>query len=100
MDAHDIIIKPLLSEKTYKDIKTKKYWFVVAMDATKLDIKKAIEEIFKVKVENVNTLICPEKKRAHGKQGTIYGFTTKYKKAIVTLSDESKPLEFFESLSY
>lgn len=96
MLAHDIIIKPILSEKSYADIASKKYYFKVAKKATKTQIKNAVEEIFKVKVESVNTL------NVYGKikrQGRNEGLTGNYKKAVVQLSSDSKSIEFFDSLS-
>ena len=96
MSAHDIIIKPLLSEKSYAGIKDKKYSFVVAKNANKTQIKLAIEEIFGVSVEKVNTA------NVHGKlkrQGKYEGYTSEFKKAAVTLKKASKSIEFFDSLS-
>ena len=96
MLAHDIIIKPLLSEKSYAGIKDKKYYFIVAKNANKTQIKLAIEEIFGVKVDKVNTANC------HGKlkrQGRYEGYTSDYKKAAVQLKQDSKSIEFFDSLS-
>ena len=96
MVAHDIIIKPILSEKSYADIANKKYYFKVAKKATKTQIKAAVEEIFKVKVASVNTL------NVYGKikrQGRNEGLTGNYKKAVVQLAADSKSIEFFDSLS-
>ena len=96
MLAHDIIIKPLLSEKSYAGIKDKKYYFIVAKNANKTQIKLAVEEIFGVQVEKVNTANC------HGKlkrQGRYEGYTSDYKKAAVQLKQDSKSIEFFDSLS-
>ena len=67
MAAHNVIIKPLLSEKSYAGIQDKKYSFVVAKDANKTQIKLAIEEIFGVKVEKVNTAIVSGKLKRQGK---------------------------------
>ncbi len=96
MVAHDIIIRPILSEKSYADIANKKYTFEVAKEATKTNVKKAVEEIFKVKVESVNI------SNVYGKikrQGRHEGLTGSYKKAIVQLTSDSKTIEFFDSLS-
>jgi large subunit ribosomal protein L23 len=96
MAAHDIIIKPILSEKSYAGIKDKKYSFVVKKDANKTQIKLAVEEIFGVVVEKVNTA------NVHGKlkrQGKYEGYTSDYKKAVVQLKADSKSIEFFDSLS-
>lgn len=103
MLAQDIIIKPILSEKSYKGIKadkgspiSKRYVFIVAKDANKIQIKKAVEELFEVTVEKVNTANYLGKLRRHGK---FSGMTPSYKKAVVQLKDSSKPIAFFESLS-
>ncbi len=96
MAAHDIIIKPLLSEKSYAGIKDKKYYFIVAKDANKTQIKLAIEEIFGVQVEKVNTAIVGGKLK---RQGKYAGYTSDYKKAAVQLKKDSKSIEFFDSLS-
>ncbi len=96
MTAYDVIIRPIISEKSLSEIGSKKYYFEVAKKATKSQIKKAVEEIFKVKVESVNTA------NVYGKikrQGRTEGLTGSYKKAIVQLSSDSKSIEFFDSLS-
>ena len=100
MSAYDIIKKPLLSEKSYATIAEKKYTFVVDLNANKIQIRQAVEEIFKVKVKQVNTLIVKGKKKTQNtKQGRSVGRTSDYKKAIVWLTSDSKPIEFFESLN-
>ena len=96
MVAHDIIIKPLLSEKSYAGIKDKKYSFIVAKNANKTQIKLAVEEIFDVKVEKVNTANVRGKLK---RQGMYEGYTPDYKKAIVKLKADSKSIAFFDSLS-
>ena len=96
MAAHDIIIRPLLSEKSYAGIQDKKYSFVVAKNSNKTQIKLAIEEIFGVKVEKVNTANVRGKLK---RQGRYEGYTPDYKKAIVQLKADSKSIEFFDSLS-
>lgn len=96
MEARDIIIKPILTEKSYDDISAKKYTFIVDLRANKTEIQKAVEEIFGVKVKDVNTL------RQIGKvkrQGYTSGRRPEYKKAFVTLKKDSKTIEFFDSLS-
>jgi len=96
MEARDIIIKPILTEKSYDDIANKKYTFVVNKNANKTQIGKAVEEIFGVKVKKVNTL------RQIGKvkrQGYTSGRKPEVKKAFVTLKRDSKTIEFFDSLS-
>ena len=100
MNADDIIKKPLLSEKSYATISDKKYTFVVDNDANKIEIKQAVEQIFKVKVKRVNTLnVKGKQKTQNTKQGRSVGRTSDYKKAIVWLTADSKPIEFFESLN-
>ena len=96
MRTYDIIKKPILSEKTYAEIPNKKYAFEVAKNSNKVEIKKAIEEIFGVKVKSVNTVNCNGKLK---RQGKTQGYTSDYKKAYVTLTADSKAIEFFESLS-
>lgn len=97
MEANKVIIKPLLSEKSYADIANKRYWFIVDKSATKTQIKKAVEEMFSVDVDSVNTLITAKKPRK--RQGRTTGYTSSLKKAVVTLKKDSKPIAFFESLS-
>ena len=96
MKNYDIIKRPLLTEKSYADIANKKYTFVVANEANKVQIKKAIEEIFGVTVDSVNTSNVRGKIK---RQGATSGKTTAYKKAFVQLKADSKAIEFFESLS-
>ncbi|MBO5714526.1 MAG: 50S ribosomal protein L23 [Clostridia bacterium] len=96
MAAHDIILKPLLSEKSYAGIADKKYYFIVAKNANKTQIKLAIEEIFGVQVERVNTANVRGKLK---RQGRYEGYTSDYKKAAVWLKKDSKTIEFFDSLS-
>lgn len=93
--AHDIIRGPVLTEKSYDNIPLKKYTFEVALDANKVEIKKAIEEIFDVQVEKVNTMRKIGKMK---RQGYTSGRTARSKKAVVTLKEGSKPIEFFESM--
>lgn len=100
MEANKIIVKPLLTEKSYAGIQNKIYTFVVAKDAGKVEIKKAVEELFGVKVAKVNTVIVKgHKKVQNTKAGRTVGKTSDYKKAIVTLTEESKTIAFFDSLS-
>lgn len=93
---YDIIIKPVLSEKSYDGIANKKYTFKVVPSATKSQIKAAVEQIFGVKVAKVNTVNYDGKLKRMGK---TEGRTTAYKKAIVQLTDDSKTIEFFDSLA-
>ena len=89
-----------MSEKSYAGIQNKVYTFVVDKRAGKVEIKKAVEEIFKVQVEKVNTLIVKGKTVSRNtKSGVTVGNIGDYKKAIVTLTKDSKPIAFFESLS-
>ena len=96
MNMYDIIISPMLTEKSYDGIQAKRYTFKVDKRATKTQIKVAVEDIFGVKVEKVNTANYDGKKKRMGRHE---GTTSSYKKAIVQLSKDSKPIEFFESLS-
>ena len=96
MEARDIIISPILTEKSYQDIENKKYVFRVAKAANKTEIKNAVESIFEVSVESVNTVNCRGKKK---RMGRYEGYTPAYKKAIVKLKEDSKAIAFFESLS-
>ena len=95
--AYDIIIKPVLTEKSYDAMADKKYTFQVAINANKTEIKSAIEEIFDgVKVESVNTMRTEGKMK---RQGRTQGRTPEVKKAIVTLKKDSKGIEFFEGMA-
>ncbi len=96
MEARDVIIRPILTEKSYAGIENKKYVFEVAKSANKTQIKLAIEEIFEVSVESVHTVNCKGKLK---RMGRSQGYTPDYKKAIVQLKKDSKAIAFFESLS-
>ncbi len=96
MKAYDIIIKPVLSEKSYDGISIKDYTFIVAKAANKTEIKNAVEEIFNVKVDRVNVVNYQGKIKRMGK---TQGRRSSFKKAFVKLTQDSKPIEFFESLS-
>ncbi len=96
MFAEDIIIKPVLTEKAYDGIASKKYTFYVKKDANKTQIKLAVEKLFGVQVEKVNTITCKGKLKRMGRNE---GYTPDRKKAVVTLKADSKAIEFFESLS-
>ena len=96
MFAEDIILKPVLTEKGYDGIADKKYTFIVKKDANKTEIKDAVEKIFGVKVEKVNTVSCKGKLKRMGRNS---GYTPDRKKAIVTLKADSKSIEFFDSLT-
>ena len=93
--AQDIIIAPLITEKSMSGIADKKYAFKVAKDANKYQIKDAVEKLFKVKVEKVNTINMRGKAR---RMGRYEGTTSSWKKAVVTLKADSKPIEFFDGL--
>ncbi|KXG75721.1 MAG: large subunit ribosomal protein [Tepidanaerobacteraceae bacterium] len=94
-DPHDIIIRPWITEKSMAMKEQRKYTFVVHPDANKTEIKNAVEAIFGVKVEKVNTMNVRGKKK---RVGIHEGKRPDWKKAIVTLKKDSKPIEFFESL--
>ena len=94
-NPRDIIKRPLITERTSDLMANKKYVFEVDLRANKTEIKQAIEQIFKVKVTNVNTLRMPAKPKRYGRYS---GYTSEWKKAIVSLSNDSKELEFFETV--
>ena len=96
MFAEDIILKPVLTEKGYDGIADKKYPFIVRKDANKTEIKLAVEKIFGVKVASVNTVSCKGKLKRMGRHE---GYTPDRKKAIVQLKEDSKTIEFFDSLT-
>ncbi len=96
MTARDIIIKPIITEKSMTGVATeKKYTFKVADKATKIQIAKAVEEIFGVKVAKVNTVSVRGRFR---RQGRNEGYTPSWKKAYVSLTEDSKTIEFFEGM--
>lgn len=96
MTSRDIIVKPIITEKTMTGVATqKKYTFKVAKKATKIQIAKAVEEIFGVKVSKVNTVSVRGRLR---RQGRTQGYTPSWKKAYVTLTEDSKTIEFFEGM--
>ena len=100
MEAYSIIKKPLLTEKSYSGIQNKTYTFVVDKKATKTEIKKAVEQIFGVEVEKVNTMVVKgHEKSQNTRAGRTVGRTSDVKKAIVKLTEKSKPIAYFESLS-
>ena len=93
--AYDIIIKPVITEQSMEQTEAKKYVFQVAIDANKSEIKKAIEQIFGVKVEKVNTIRMEGKAK---RQGVTSGRRANWKKAMVKLAADSKTIEFFEGM--
>ena len=95
MIAHDIIIRPIITEKSMMGIAEKKYTFEVAKTATKIDIANAVEEAFKVKVAKVKTVSVRGRLK---RQGRTQGYTKSWKKAVVTLTEDSKSIEFFEGM--
>lgn len=95
MAAQDIVIRPIITEKTMAGNAMKKYTFEVAKNSTKIDIKRAVEELFGVEVSKVNTLHVRGQLR---RQGRTQGYTRSWKKAVVTLTENSKTIEFFESM--
>lgn len=92
---YDVIIKPVISERSMDDAQEKKYTFKVAVDANKTQVKLAVEEIFGVEVAKVNIMNVNGKLKRMGRN---VGRTAASKKAIVTLTDKSKEIEFFQGL--
>lgn len=95
MNKFDIIKKPIVTEKSMDEMGFNKYTFEVDKNATKPEIKRAIEEIFGVKVQKVNTMNMRGKLK---RQGMHQGRRPSWKKAIVELTDDSEPIEFFDSI--
>lgn len=95
MNAYDIIIKPVMSEKSLGGIEAKRYTFYVNIHATKTEVKAAVQEIYGVQVEDVNTIKCRGKLKRQGKNS---GYTPDFKKAVVQLTAKSKAITAFESL--
>ncbi len=93
--AQNIILAPVITEASMNGIQMKKYSFKVATNATKIDIARAVEELFGVKVAKVNTISVRGRYRRQGLHG---GYTAASKKAIVTLKEGSKGIDFFESM--
>ena len=96
MNAYDIIRKPIITEQSMEAVEAKKYVFEVAKSATKTEIKAAVEEIFGVKVAKVNTIRMMGKMKRTG--AYPMGRRAAYKKAVVTLTADSKTIEFFEGM--
>ena len=93
--AQDIILRPVITENSMDGIADRKYTFEVAKDANKIEIAKAVEELFGVKVAKVNTINVDGKLRRYGR---FEGFTASCKKAIVTLTEDSKTIDFFDGM--
>ena len=92
---YDVILQPIVTEKSMDDAAQRKYTFKVAKTANKTEIKQAVEEAFGVTVAKVNTANYDGKLK---RQGRFLGRTASYKKAIVTLTESSKPIEIFEGI--
>ena len=93
--VEDIIIKPIITEASMDMLDAKKYVFKVQSRATKADVAHAVEEMFKVKVADVNTINMKKKPK---RMGVHSGYTSAWKKAIVTLTADSKTIEFFDGM--
>ena len=93
--AQDIIVRPIITENSMEGIADRKYTFKVAKFANKIEIKKAVEQLFGVKVEKVNTISVKGKKKRMGRNE---GYTSDWKKAVVTLTADSKTIEFFDGM--
>ena len=94
--AQDIIIKPIITEASMDNLADKKYTFKVQANATKPEIAKAVEVMFGVKVASVNTINMKKKPK---RLGVHFGYTSDWKKAVVTLTADSKTIEFFDGLN-
>lgn len=92
-NPRDIIKRPVITEKTSELMESNKYVFEVDMRSNKTEIKSAIESIFGVKVEKVNTIKMPAKPKRYGRYS---GYTSVWKKAVITLTKDSKTIEMFE----
>ena len=93
--AHDIIVRPLITEQSLAATADKRYTFEVQKDATKPEIAHAVEEVFGVKVADVNTINMKKKPK---RMGVHAGYKKAWKKAIVTLTADSKSIEFFDGM--
>ena len=96
MNAYDLIRRPVITEQSMESVADKKYVFMVDVNANKTEIKAAIEEIFGVKVAKVNTVRMQGKVKRTGAYPA--GKQAAYKKAVVTLTADSKTIEFFEGM--
>ena len=94
--VYDIIIRPIITEASMDKLADKKYTFKVQADATKPEIAKAVETMFGVKVACVNTINMKKKPK---RLGVHFGYTSEWKKAVVTLTADSKTIEFFDGLN-
>lgn len=93
--AYDVIIAPVITEKSMQGVALKKYTFKVDKKANKIEIARAVEATFGVKVEKVNTMNVRGRSK---RMGIHSGYTPSWKKAIITLKADSKGIEFFESM--
>lgn len=93
---HDIIVKPVLTERSMSIVANRKYTFRVKKDANKIEIAKAVEALFGVKVAKVNTLSVKGRFRRVGRH---QGYQPDWKKAIVTLTEQSKTIAFFDGMA-
>ena len=92
---YDVILKPVITEKSMDDAQERKYTFKVAKDANRTEVKMALEEIFDIEIEKVNIMNVKGKMKRMGRN---VGRTPDSKKAIVTLKESSKEIEFFQGL--
>ena len=95
MLPEEIIVRPVVTEKSNDVLQLGKYTFEVNKKATKVQIAKAVEKLFGVKVAKVNTMNCKGHLRRYGR---FEGYTESWKKAVVTLTDDSKTIEFFDGM--
>ena len=96
MEYYDIVLKPVVSEASMNAMSENKYTFLVAVESTKTQIKEAVEKMFPgAKVESVNTMNKPGKQK---RRGMTFGRTAKTKKAIVTLTKDSEPIQIYQGL--
>ena len=93
--VYDIIRRPIITEQSMEGVENKKYVFEVDREANKFEIKKAVDEIFGVNFAKINTLNYKGKEK---RQGVYVGRRPDWKKAVVTLTEDSKPIEFFEGM--
>ena len=93
--SYDVIVRPIVTENSMLQTSDRKYTFEVLKDANKTEVKKAVEEVFGVKVQSVNTMHVKGKLK---RQGRTQGYTRSWKKAIVKLTADSKTIEFFEGM--
>ncbi|MBM7561797.1 50S ribosomal protein L23 [Fusibacter tunisiensis] len=93
--SYDVIVRPIVTENSMMQTSDRKYTFEVLKDANKTEIRKAVEEVFGVKVEKISTMHVKGKLK---RQGRNEGYTRSWKKAIVKLTEDSKTIEFFEGM--